>query len=233
MNTTPPFRKTWTPGRMQFQLEPDVERYLVSHSTGYTEPVARLVDETAALGEPSVMMAAKEQYAFFRFLASHLDCRRILDIGTFTGLSALAFAEGMRTGGRVTTIERDPGWIAKAEAHWKRAGVAERIDVRVGEAADVLADIAAVPDSRFDIVFIDVDKARVGDYVERSLALLAPRGLVIVDNALWHGWVLDPARTDPDTEGMRRFNDRIAHDPRVDVVILPIADGLTMIRYRN
>lgn len=233
MSATSPFPKTWTPGRMQFQLEPDVERYLVSHSTSHSKAAAELFDETAALGEPSVMMVAKEQYAFFRFLASHLDCRRILDIGTFTGLSALAFAEGMRAGGRVTTIERNSGWLAKAEAHWKRAGVADRIDVRVGEAADVLADIAAVPEVRFDIVFIDVDKARVGDYVERSLGLLAPRGLVIVDNALWHGWVLDPARVDPDTEGMRSFNDRIAQDPRVDVVMLPIADGLTMIRYRS
>lgn len=219
---------------MRFELEPDVERYVVSRGLGHgAAAAAALVAETAALGEPAVMMIAREQYAFFRFMAAHLDCRRVLDVGTFTGLSALAFAEGMRPGGRVTTIERDPAWIAKARTHWERAGVADRIDVRIGEAADVMAKMTAEPDARFDIVFIDVDKARVGEYVDRALEMLAPRGLVIVDNVLWHGWVLDATRVDPDTDGMRQFNDRIARDPRVDVVMLPMADGVTMIRRRN
>lgn len=218
---------------MQFRLEPELDRYLAAHCSGYDDAAARITTATEALGEPAVMLIAKEQYALFRFIAAHLGCRRVLDLGTFTGLSALAFAQGMGPGGRVTTIDRQPAWIATARAHWKSAGVADRIEAISGEALDALERFAADPAERFDLVFVDIDKARVAVYVDLALRVLAPSGLVIVDNALWHGWVLDPSRTDADSDGMRRFNDRIVQDPRVDVVMLPIADGITLIRRRN
>lgn len=233
MSTDKRHAKTWTPGRMMFQLDARVESYVLSHSVGYGPAGTALADETAALGDPAVMMLGKEQYPLFRFLAGHLGCRRALDVGTFTGLSALAFADGMGPGGRVTTIDRHPGWIEIARRHWAAAGVDDRIEVRIGEAIDVLRELAAAADQRFDIVFIDVDKARVGQYFDHALAVLAPRGLIIVDNALWHGWVLDDDRADADTEGMRRFNDRIAADPRFEVALLPIADGMALIRRRE
>lgn len=223
----------WTPGRMAFQLDAAIEDYLLAHSSSYGASGAALADETATLGDPAVMMLAREQYALFRFLCGLLGCRRALDVGTFTGLSTLAFAEGMGPEGRVTTIDRTPAWVEIARRHWRAAGVEDRIEAHVGEAIDVLERLSASMQDRFDIVFIDVDKARVGDYFEHALALLAPRGLIMVDNVLWHRWVLDGQRVDADTQGMRMFNERVARDPRVETVMLPIADGLTLIRRRD
>jgi predicted O-methyltransferase YrrM len=218
---------------MCFQLDPALEPYVLEHGGGFRPHGAELAAATEALGEPAVMMLAKEQYALFRFLATHLRCRRALDLGTFTGLSALAFAEGVGSEGRVVTVDRDPTWLDIARSHWRAAGCETRIDARVGEAIDVLAQLAGEPDQRFDIAFIDIDKARVSEYVEMTLGILNPGGLVMVDNVLWHGWVLDPARDDADTAGMRRFNDAITSDPRVETVLLPIADGMTLIRRRD
>jgi caffeoyl-CoA O-methyltransferase len=215
---------------MKFQLAAEMESYVLAHSTGYGPAGAALVEETAALGDPAAMMLGKEQYALFRLLAGLMGCRRALDVGTFTGLSALAFAEGMGPDGRVVTIDRNRAWTERAGKYWEMANVTDRIDVRIGEAIEVLGQLSG---ESFDIAFLDVDKARVQDYFELALPLLAPRGLLMLDNALWHGWVLDPMRTDEDTEGMRRFNDRLVRDPRVEVALLPIADGLTLIRRRH
>jgi caffeoyl-CoA O-methyltransferase len=223
----------WTAGRMAFQLGAAIERYVLEHSPGYSLAVARLFAETEALGEPAAMMLAKEQYPFFRLLTGLLGCRRALDVGTFTGLSAMAFAEGMGPQGRVTTIDRNRAWIEIARKHWDAAGVAGCIEVQIGEALDVLRGLASAPVERFDIAFLDVDKARVGEYFELVLRLLAPRGLLVVDNSLWHGWVMDARRTDDDTAGMRRFNDSVARDPRVETVVLPVGDGMTLIRRRE
>lgn len=225
---TPP--ADWTLGRMAFQLAPAWEDYVLAQSTGYGSGAAALADETAALGDPAVMMLAKEQYALFRFLCALLKCRQALDVGTFTGLSALAFAEGMGPEGRVVTIDRSAAWLEIARRHWVAAGVVDRIDVREGEAVDVLRGLASSHAGRFDIAFLDVDKAGVQTYFDATLALLAPRGLILVDNTLWHGWVLDARRQDPDTEGMRRFNARVASDPGLDAVLLPIGDGVSLIR---
>jgi caffeoyl-CoA O-methyltransferase len=223
----------WTPGRMAFQLGADLERYVLEHSPGYSPAAARLFEETVALGEPAAMMLAKEQYPLFRLLVGLLGCRRALDIGTFTGLSAMAFAEGMGPAGRVTTIDRNRAWVDIAKAHWTAAGVSDRIDVRIGEATEALRDLARSSGKPFDIAFLDVDKAHTLDYFELTLPLLGPRGLLIIDNTLWHGWVMDPARVDNDTDGMRRFNERVASDPRVEVVVLPIGDGMTLVRRRD
>lgn len=227
-----PSRPAWTLGRMSCQLDDGVEPYVLSCSSGYGAAADALARETQALGDPAVMMLGKEQYALFRMLAGLLRCRRALDVGTFTGLSAMALAEGMGPDGRVTTIERDEAWIPMARRHWEAAGVASCMDVRIGEAGDVLAELRD-SGARFDMVFIDVDKARVGDYVELAMQMLDERGVVMVDNTLWHGWVLDGARTDADTAGMRSFNAAVARDARYETALLPIADGLTLIRHRR
>lgn len=227
-------KPAWTPGRMAFLLTPAVESYVLARSSSYSPQGDALFADTVALGEPAIMMLAREQYALFRFLAAHLRWRRVLDIGTFTGLSAQAFAEGMAQGssssGRVVTIDRDRAWLDIARRHWNAAGVAERIDVLTGEALPTLRSLSDAPDLLFDFIFIDADKALVGDYVDEALRLLAPNGLIGVDNALWHGWVMDDSHHDADTDGMRAFNDRMAFDARIETVMLPIADGLTLIR---
>jgi predicted O-methyltransferase YrrM len=224
--------QSWTLGRMAFQLSEDMEAYVLACSVSYGASGAALVAETAALGDPAVMMLAKEEYALLRFLAGALGCTRALDVGTFTGLSALAFAEGMGPDGRVVSIDRHREWVEIAKRHWKSAGVLDRIDVRQGEAIDVLAELAGASEDLFDIVFLDVDKARIHDYFRATLDLLSPKGVVIVDNTVWHGWVLEPGRRDPDTEGLRKFNEAIARDPTLEVVLLPVGDGLTLIRRR-
>jgi predicted O-methyltransferase YrrM len=220
----------WTLGRMAFQLPEALESYVLAHSTGYGTSAAPLADTTAALGDPAVMMLAREQYALFRFLCALLGCRNALDVGTFTGMSALAFAQGMGPDGRVVTIDRTPEWTHIGRRHWRAMDVSDRIEVRLGEASDVLRDLASTHAGLFDIAFLDVDKARIQEYFDAVLTLLAPRGLVLVDNTLWHGWVLDAARADPDTEGMRRFNENVAHDRNLEVVLVPIGDGLSLIR---
>lgn len=220
--------QSWTMGRMAFQLDPEREAYILAHSSSYGEAGEALVRDTLALGDPAVMMLGKEQYALLWFLARAIRAARALDLGTFTGLSALALAEAMPAG-RVVTLDRSREWSPIAERHWSAAGVRDRIDARYGEADATLHELAVAGD-RFDVVFIDIDKAGLPRYLKAVLPLLSRDGMLIVDNTLWHGWVLDPDRTDPDTEGVRTFNRLVATDPRFDVALLPVADGMTLVR---
>lgn len=214
---------------MAFDPPPVLKDYLLQHTSGFTSVFRQLYEDTEALGEPSVMMLGHEQVAFFQLLVSLTNARRVLDLGTFTGISALAFATALGGDGRVVTVDRNPQWVDFARPYWQRAGVADRIEPVVGEAVDVLRSMRERSDS-FDVVFIDVDKRHTARYVDESLAILAPRGVVLVDNALWHGWVLDDAITDADTEGMRSFNRQIRSNGAIDVAMLPLGDGLTILR---
>jgi predicted O-methyltransferase YrrM len=222
-------KPSWTPGRMAFQLDECTEAYVLRCSSGYGQAAQGLFRDTLALGEPAVMMLAKEQYAFLRFLAH--GCRLALDLGTFTGLSALALAEAMPEG-RVITIDRSRQWTSIAERHWRDAGVRDRIDARCAEVDDVLAELAA-GQTKIDLAFVDVDKAGMSRYAEAVLDLLGPDGVLVVDNTLWHGWVFDADRNDANTEGVRRFNRFIECDPRLEACMLPIADGVTLVRRRR
>jgi predicted O-methyltransferase YrrM len=219
-------KAAWTPGRMAFQLDEEREAYVLANSPGYDAAAAALAGDTSALGEPAVMMLGKEQYALLKFLAR--GCRLAVDLGTFTGLSAMALAQAMPQG-RVVTVDRSTEWDSIAERHWRAAKVRERIDARHGEADDVLADLKRSGEN-VDFAFVDIDKAGLPRYADALLSMLSPNGVLAVDNTLWHGWVLDPGRTDPDTDGVRRFNERVARDAELEVVMLPIADGMTLVR---
>ena len=231
-SASPAAPRDWTLGDMTFTLPPVLENYVLAHSSGYDAVAAALAAETQALGDPAVMMLGKEQFALFRFLCGATGARRALDIGTFTGMSALAFAQGVGPAGRVVTVDRTDAWLPIARKHWNAAGVASRIEMRIGEALAVLHALRDTRAQPFDIVFIDVDKARVREYFELAFALLAPNGVVIVDNALWHGWVLDDTHSDADTTGMRGFNRAIAADARFESAVLPMADGMVLLRRR-
>jgi caffeoyl-CoA O-methyltransferase len=213
-----------------FFLSPEVHAYLVSHGTPPDPLLRELAEETARLGPISLMQVAPEQGALLTLLARAIGARRAVEVGTFTGYSALCIARGLAEDGWLLTCDVNEEWAAIARRHWERAGVAKRIELRLGPAVATLRALPREP--LFDLGFIDADKPAYPDYYEEILARLRPGGLVLVDNVLWFGRVADPAADDPHTRAIRAFNDQVAADPRVDCVMLPVSDGLTLLRKR-
>jgi len=212
------------------QITPELHRYLVEHGSPPDAAQRELIEATRRLGGVSIMQVSPEQGAFLTLLARLLGARRALEVGTFTGYSALCLARGLAEGGRVLTCDVSEEWTRIAREHWERAGVAERIELRIGPAIETLRGLP--PDAVWDLGFIDGDKPGYPGYYEEILKRLRPGGLVLVDNVLWSGAVTDPAKDDPNTAAIRSFNDRVAADERVEAVMLPIADGLTLARKR-
>ena len=207
-----------------FLLNDDIHAYLLSSSTPLDEVARSLIEETAALGDVSRMQVAPEQGLLLTLLARLAGARRAVEVGTFTGFSALCIARGLVGGGRLTCCDVSDEWTAVARRHWEAAGVADRIDLVLAPAAETLAGLGEEP---LDLCFLDADKAGYATYWDLLVPKVRPGGLLLVDNVLWSGRVLDPADEDPDTLALRAFNDKAATDDRVDVVLLPIADGLT------
>ena len=204
--------------------------YLLSVSLREPEILAELRREKMAMSERS-MQIAPEQGQFMALLVRLAGARRILEIGTFTGYSALALALALPAEGRIVACDVSEQWTEIARRYWQRAGVAERIDLRLAPALQTLdALIAEGGGGSFDFAFIDADKSRYLDYYERSLSLVRPGGLIAVDNTLWGGSVVDPAKTDADTAAIRAFNAALHADPRVELSLVPIGDGLTLAR---
>ena len=213
-----------------FHLGPDIHRYLLAHGTP-PDPVLRdLAEETARLGPIAMMQIAPEQGAFMSLLARAIGAKRVVEVGTFTGYSALCIARGLPDDGHLLACDVSEEWTAIARRHWERAGVAKRIELRLGPALETLRALPVEP--RFDMGLIDADKPSYPGYYEEILKRLRPGGLILVDNVLWFGRVADPSADDPQTVAIRAFNDQVAADPRVDCVMLPIADGLTIARKR-
>jgi caffeoyl-CoA O-methyltransferase len=175
------------------------------------------------------MMIDEVEGRLLALLVAVSGARRILEVGTFTGYSAIAMAEALPADGRITTLELSPEHAAKAREHLEAAGVAGRVDIITGPALDSLARL----EGPFDLAFIDADKETYPDYLEAVLTLVRPGGLIIADNVLRSGWVLDSARTDRGILGIREFNDRVATDPRLEAVMLTIRDGVSLIRVRE
>jgi caffeoyl-CoA O-methyltransferase len=176
------------------------------------------------------MQIAPEQAAFLTLLTRLLGARRAVEVGTFTGLSSLAVARGLPDDGMLTCFDISTEYTAVAQRYWRRAGVADRIELRIGPAQDLLRQLP--PGPHLDLAFIDADKSGYQTYWTQLVPRMRPGGVLAVDNVLWDGRVLEPAPADVDTRAIKRFNDEILTDDRVEVLMLPIADGLTLARRR-
>lgn len=212
-------------------LTPQLTDYICSRSTPSDALLRELHDETAALGPISVMQIAEMQGTFMGLLVRAISARRIVEVGTFTGYSAICMARALPDDGQILCCDVSEEWTGIARRYFDRAGVSPKIDLRIGPALETLR---ALPDEpQFDLGFVDADKRNQGNYYEEILRRLRPGGLLLLDNTLRGGQVLDTTKGDPDLDGVRELNDRIPSDPRVEAVLLPIADGLTLVRKRT
>jgi len=213
-----------------FQLGAEIHQYIVAHGTPPDAIQHELIEETGRLGGISLMQIAPEQGAFMTLLARVIGARRVIEVGTFTGYSTLCLARGLPADGRVFAFDVSEDWTRIARRYWEKAGVADKIELRIGPAAETLRTLPEDP--VFDLAFIDADKESYPVYYELILARLRTGGLILVDNVLWMGRVVNPKATDGATLAIRAFNDAVARDPRVDCAMLAVADGLTLLRKR-
>ena len=214
-----------------FLLSPELHRYVLEHGQQPDEVQRSLIESTLALGPLAQMQVAPEQGALLELLVRVTGARRVVEIGTFTGYSALSMARGLPDGGSLLCCDVSEEWTDIGRRHWELAGVADRIELRLGPAIETLRALPA--DERFDLAFVDADKVSYQAYVDELHPRLRTGGLVLVDNTLWSGAVLDDADHTPDTEAIRAFNDAVAADDRWDTVLVPVADGLTFLRRRE
>lgn len=217
----------------QIVATPEIREYVRSVSLREDPILAELRAVTAGLPGGSAMQLMAEEGQLLSLLVGLSGARSVLEIGTFTGYSTLCMARALPPDGTVVTCDVTYRWPAIGVDYWERAGVAERIDVRIGDATRTLAALADEwGEESFDFVFIDADKANYGGYYEAALNLVRPGGLIVVDNTLFFGRVVDPASEDPDTVAVRALNASLHDDLRVDVSMLTMADGITLVRKR-
>ncbi|MBA2390523.1 MAG: class I SAM-dependent methyltransferase [Geodermatophilaceae bacterium] len=213
-----------------FLLDDDVHGYLLDHSDPLDAVQQGLIDETEALGGMSSMQIAPEQGTFMTMLTRLMGVSSAIEIGTFTGYSALAIARGLPPGGRLLCCDVSPEWTDIAKRYWDRAGIADRIDLRLGPA---LGTLQALPlDPAYELAFVDADKTGYPAYVEELYPRLRTNGLIVIDNTLRGGRVLPGREQDDEDRMMGAFNHALAVDQRFDTVLLPLADGLTFLRKR-
>lgn len=205
-------------------LSDSLHAYLLAHSSPPDEVLRDLAEETAAMGGLASLQIAPEQGVFLTLVTRLARARDALEIGTFTGYSSICIARGLAADGRLLCCDVNEEWTAVARRYWARAGIEDRVELRLGPALETLR--ALPPEPAYDVVFLDADKPAYPDYWEEVVPRVRPGGLVLVDNVLRGGAVAG----DSEDEGVRavqRMNDLAAADPRVDLVVLPLADGLT------
>jgi O-methyltransferase len=206
--------------------------YLLTHQPAEHEQLRALRERTQQLADARMQITA-EQGHLLVLLARLIGARRTLEIGVFTGYSALAVALALPADGRVVACDVSDEWASIGQTFWQRAGVARKVELRIGFALDTLADLEhELGTDQFDLAFIDADKTGYDAYYERSLRLVRQNGLIILDNMLRRGRVADPGEGDADTTALRKLNAKIAGDDRVDSVLLPIGTGMTLVRRR-
>jgi len=208
----------------------ELVEYLLAHSIPRSGVHRELVEATTTeMGDWSIMQISPEQGPLLTFLARLIGAREAIEIGTFTGLSALCIAEGLTDDGHLTCFDVSDDYVSVGRPYWERAGVADRIEVIIGPAAETLAEFQPV--RPVDLAFIDADKPSYPTYYELVLERLRPGGLVVFDNSLYSGAVLDPT-DDANTQAIMAVNDLVAADDRVETVLVNVGDGLLMARKR-
>jgi caffeoyl-CoA O-methyltransferase len=206
--------------------DPDVERYCEEHTTPPAERLAAVARETHEQLEAPQMLTGTVEGRFLEMLVWASGARRVLEIGTYSGYSALSMAAALPDGGRIVTCEISEKHAEFAQRHIDASPYADRIEIRLGPALETIASL----EGPFDLVFIDADKPGYAGYYEATLPLLAERGLIVIDNTLWSGNVVDPGPDDANGQALAALNDRIVGDDRVAVVQLPVRDGVTLVR---
>lgn len=210
-------------------VEPELADYIAAHSTKPDHVQRQLMDATERhTGGASRMQIGGDQGTLFEILVRAVGARSAIEIGTFTGYSAMSIARGLATGGTLICCDVSEEWTDIAREHWQQAGVADRIELRIGPALETLA--ALDDDIVFDLAFIDADKVNYLNYYEALVPRMAPNGLILVDNTLWSRRVLDPLADDVDTIALQAFNQHVAADERVRCVIVPMGDGVTVVQ---
>jgi caffeoyl-CoA O-methyltransferase len=215
------------------QMTPELYRYMVEHGTRRDPVLEEVEREADGLGWVAVMQIAPEQGSFLELLVRAIGARRAIEVGTFTGYSAICIARGLPPGGELVCCELNEDWAARAERNFERAGVADRIRLEVGPALDTLRALPREP--AFDFAFVDADKPGYRDYYEELLPRIREGGLILLDNVLLGGTVAGGESEDFSDESiaaMRRLNEEIASDERVDSAMVAISDGITLLRKR-
>jgi caffeoyl-CoA O-methyltransferase len=209
-------------------LTPKLYEYAVAHGHNGDPLRAELAAETTKLGRVSGMQIAAEQGTLMGILAAAIGARSAVEVGTFTGYSALCVARALPADGKLLCCDVNEEWTSLGRRYWERAGVANKITLKLAPAAETLK---ALPASHtFDFAFIDADKTNYAIYYEEILKRMRPSGLILLDNVLWSGRIMDESVQDTDTQALRKLNDFIAKDTRVEAVMLAVADGLTIVR---
>jgi caffeoyl-CoA O-methyltransferase len=211
-------------------LDPAIAAYAAEHSQLPDALQRRLIAETATLGRAAGMQISPLQGAFMELFVRAVRARRALELGTFTGYSALCVARALPDDGRLLCCDVNAEWTAIGRRYWAEAGVDHKIELRLGPAIETLR--ALPKDEQFDVAFVDADKGGYANYLDEIVPRLRPGGVILVDNTLWSGHVLDAADQTRDSAALRAFNDMVTADPRLFTVLLPMGDGLTLIQKR-
>ena len=212
-------------------LNDELYEFARSHRSGIHDPIlTALREETATLGDDARMQISEEQGQFLYLLAQLIGTRRAIEVGTFTGCSALCVARALPPDGKLLCLDVDEEWTSIASKYWEQAGVADKVELRIGPAIESLEKLD--PDTFFDLAFIDADKTEYNSYYELVLPHIRPNGLILFDNMLWGGRVLEGISDHENAKAIRELNAKLATDSRIECVLLPIADGIQFCRKR-
>lgn len=210
-------------------LTQDLYRYMIGHRSAEDQVLTDLRRETLrVVSDKAGMMISEEQGILLRMLVAAVAPKLVVEVGTFTGYSALCMAQALPKGGRVLCCDVSDEWTSVGKPYWRRAGVADRINLRIAPALETIRSLPV--NEEVDFAFLDADKCNYVQYFEAIVPKLRTNGLIAADNVLWHNWSMDAHNQDPETVGIREFNEHVLRDDRVETVMLHVGDGLTLIR---